>query len=81
MTACLCGDPACPSCFPRRQPYPVTCSCCDPRCPHHPGYDCMAGASNARGGRVLHRIDMDDRTGTRFCCNCAADALASGLFR
>lgn len=29
---------------------------------------------------TLKRNDMADRTGTRFCDECAADALASGVF-
>jgi hypothetical protein len=30
---------------------------------------------------TLHRIDMEDATGTRMCAGCAEDALESGVFR
>lgn len=54
----------------------MRCGCADPGCPVHPG-----SSSCTRGGtRVVRRIDMEDRTGTRMCAACAEDALASGVF-
>jgi hypothetical protein len=29
---------------------------------------------------TLYRVDMEDRTGTDFCEQCAADAMESGVF-
>lgn len=52
------------------------CRCSDPGCPVHKGKSTCAKA----GVLVLRRVDMDDRTGTRMCRECAADALESGLF-
>lgn len=52
------------------------CECSDRRCPAHPGKDC----SKVGRTRTLYRVDMEDRTGTRFCSACASDAMDSGLF-
>ena len=32
------------------------------------------------GTTILYRIDMEDKTGTLFCEECADDASESGLF-
>ena len=50
--------------------------CTDPGCPVHPGQSACA----AVGTEYLRRIDMDDRTGVRFCEECRVDAWESGLF-
>lgn len=52
------------------------CECADPGCPAHKGKSTCTGA----GHQILRRVDMDDRTGTRMCKACAADAYESGLF-
>jgi DNA-binding IscR family transcriptional regulator len=61
----------------RRNPRPKRrCECSDPGCPVHRGVSrCMKAAT-----QVLRRIDMEDRTGTRMCHDCAEDAYGSGLF-
>lgn len=54
------------------------CECSDPGCPVH------KGASSCklwhRFGMTVYRSDMDDRTGTKMCSECASDALDSGVF-
>lgn len=78
---CGCGDPGCGRCFAQRgKARPIECECADLGCPHHKGYECTARAGVGKGRR-LRRVDMEDRTGTRFCLPCAEDAFASGLFR
>lgn len=52
-----------------------TCECFDTQCPIHPGQPCHDEAVT-----TLYRIDMMDRSGTRFCEGCAEDAMGSGLF-
>lgn len=52
------------------------CECSDPGCPVHKGRDC----DHVERGRVLYRVDMEDRTGTYFCPACQEDAYDSGLF-
>jgi hypothetical protein len=51
------------------------CECVDQGCPEHRGVSCDNDAVC-----TLYRIDMADETGTRFCGNCAADAMEFGLF-
>ncbi len=62
---------------------PVTpCHCADPGCPAHPATStCPRSAAKSRGGRIICRIDMDDRFGTKVCRACAEDAMDSGVFR
>lgn len=50
------------------------CECNDPQCP------ACFGDCNRQGSQTLYRIDMEDRTGTVFCDDCAEDAWESGLF-
>jgi hypothetical protein len=50
------------------------CECADGGCPACHG-DCEREATV-----TLHRVDMEDRTGTLFCDECAEDAMSSGLF-
>lgn len=52
------------------------CECSDPRCPFHEGEP----SCNRPATRVLVRIDLQDRSGIRFCKACAEDAESSGLF-
>jgi len=54
------------------------CECADPGCPQHKG---ESECKRVNHVEVLFRVDMDDRTGTRFCGRCADDAMESGLFR
>jgi hypothetical protein len=58
----------------------AVCQCADHGCPVHPGMDCARVATREQHLVTLRRVDMDDRSGTRFCPPCAEDALASGLF-
>lgn len=51
------------------------CECVDRGCTAHAGGFCDKPAC-----ATLYRSDMIDRTGTRFCEDCADDALASGVF-
>lgn len=55
----------------------ITCECADKECASHKGSDCNV---KARSMLKLFRVDMEDRTGTRFCTTCADDAMESGLF-
>jgi hypothetical protein len=50
------------------------CACSDPGCP------VCAGKCTHKATTAVRRIDMEDRTGTPMCAQCAADALDSGLF-
>ncbi|MBM3791780.1 MAG: hypothetical protein FJW35_15715 [Acidobacteria bacterium] len=50
------------------------CEDADPACP------VCHGRCKRPYDVVLYRTDMEDRTGTRFCDECADDALESGLF-
>lgn len=52
----------------------VLCECTDPGCPECGG-DCDHESTD-----TLYRIDMEDSTGTRFCDQCSADAMDSGMF-
>lgn len=52
------------------------CECSDAGCKAHVGKACDVRART----RTLYRVDMEDRTGTRFCSACADDAMESGLF-
>lgn len=55
----------------------IRCECSDPGCPAgHPGESCGRLATTR-----LWRVDMEDRTGTFMCNQCADDAYGSGLFR
>jgi hypothetical protein len=52
------------------------CECSDPGCPIHEGQtQCVYRATEN-----LFRVDMDDRTGTVFCAQCASDAYEAGVF-
>lgn len=53
----------------------TSCECSDPGCP-----ECKGKCTRAAVVAVL-RVDMDDRTGTPVCRQCADDCLDSGLFR
>lgn len=53
------------------------CECSDPGCPVHKGQSTCAKLVRTQ---TVYRIDMEDRTGTRMCKACAADAMNSGLF-
>ena len=53
------------------------CECADRLCPVHKGH---AECSFVGRTKTLYRVDMEDRTGTRFCPSCANDAYESGLF-
>jgi len=53
------------------------CECVDLLCPVHEGKECL---ETTKTGVVLRRIDMQDKTGTRFCGPCAQDAYDSGLY-
>lgn len=52
------------------------CECSDPGCPVH----IHVSRCDQRATTTLFRHDMDDRTGTRMCDPCSADAFESGLF-
>jgi len=52
------------------------CECTDPGCPVHEGVSSCEGKGRVR----LYRIDMDDRSGSLFCRECANDAFDSGVF-
>jgi len=53
------------------------CECMDKGCPIHKGQTC----TSYRGKVILHRVDMEDISGTMFCLPCSNDAMGSGLFR
>lgn len=55
-----------------RKQYP--CECSDSGCKH------CHGKCTSKRSRVYYRVDMEDKTGVRFCVGCASDALESGLF-
>jgi hypothetical protein len=55
---------------------PKQCECADRECPAHRGSSECRGRAQA----TLFRVDMTDRTGTRFCTDCTFDAWESGLF-
>lgn len=57
----------------------MKCECRDPGCKVHPGFE-TANPCERKATDTLYRIDMEDRTGTRFCKACALDAYESGLF-
>lgn len=52
------------------------CQCADSGCPVHTGVPHCAHASLT----TVYRVDMDDKTGTAMCEECANDAMASGVF-
>lgn len=54
---------------------PALCECSDPGCPV-----CHGSCMN-KGTDQLHRVDMEDKTGTLMCEGCAADAHEAGVFR
>ena len=68
----------------------MKCECSDTGCSVHKGQaECPVTGlhpaqdehdSSPNYGVYLYRIDMDDRTGTFMCGQCATDALESGLF-
>lgn len=51
-----------------------TCVCSDKGC------SACEGLCEDRATFTLYRIDMDDRSGSRFCEGCASDAMDSGVF-
>ena len=53
------------------------CECVDKNCSSHRGKTCASYSAKT----ILHRVDMDDVSGTMFCPPCADDAMESGLFR
>ena len=77
VAAVVCEFIPRPSCRRRISPDPRSCQCCDPGCPIHAP---LSHCGN-KGRRRLYRVDMEDRTGTRMCDECAEDAMKSGLFR
>lgn len=52
------------------------CECSDPGCPVHNG----RSSCNKVAKQCLVRVDMEDKTGTLFCFDCAEDAMESGVF-
>jgi hypothetical protein len=52
------------------------CECYDKECSAHKGTNCKRESRT----KTLYRIDMEDKTGTRFCDDCESDALESGLY-
>jgi len=54
----------------------MKCECSDPGCPAHNG----VSSCEAMAKITLYRVDMEDRTGTAMCDDCADDAFASGVF-
>lgn len=52
----------------------IKCECADGGCP------VCHGACKKCSSVILYRVDMEDRTGTAFCEQCAEDAMESGLF-
>ena len=61
------GDDRC-ECFDTGDNHPINNSGRD-------GLQCTRKAS-----ATLYRIDMEDNSGTRFCEECASDAMVSGVF-
>lgn len=60
-----------------------TCECWDSGCTGHTPLQSSEGlalACNRPGKVTLKRVDMEDWSGVRFCYECAADALDSGVF-
>lgn len=55
----------------------VMCECADKGCVAHPNVN----VCGQHGTSTLYRVDMYDKTGTRFCAACADDAFETGLFR
>jgi hypothetical protein len=56
------------------------CECSDPGCEHpcEPGRHTNQCTSKATC--TLWRVDMEDVSGTRFCDDCASDAMDAGIF-
>lgn len=52
------------------------CECADPGCRAHLG----RSKCNREAAQTLFRVDMEDKTGTRFCDHCTLDAMESGVF-
>lgn len=52
------------------------CECTDPGCPEHEGVSKCTKVAMI----TVHRVDMEDDTGTRMCHGCGEDALDSGVF-
>lgn len=50
------------------------CDCADPGCPSCYGW------CQREPVLTVYRVDMDDCTGTVMCCDCARDALDSGVY-
>lgn len=53
-----------------------TCDCTDRYCPAHTGRP----VCKRKSVLLVHRIDMEDESGTAMCRKCAEDALDSGVF-
>lgn len=58
------------------KPMSKQCECCDSDCLIHPGKECCQRSNLS----TLYRVDMEDKTGTKFCPKCWDDAMESGLF-
>lgn len=52
----------------------IKCECSDPGCPM------CHGKCGHDADCIAFRSDMEDRTGTPMCDDCAEDALQSGVF-
>jgi hypothetical protein len=56
--------------------YPTACECSDPGCSvNHGSKECGQNAED-----ILYRVDMEDRSGTAMCEDCASDAFEAGVF-
>lgn len=53
----------------------MRCECTDPGCP------CCHGHCKRAAVVGVHRVDMEDATGTPMCQGCADDAMEAGVFR
>ncbi len=56
-----------------------TCECEDGACEGE-RHATARGRCEQSATRTLHRIDMQDDDGVRFCPDCAADAMDAGVF-
>lgn len=60
----------------KHKPVGHQCECSDPGCPVGHGSQVCLRPNAAK----LHRIDMNDRSGTYMCMSCGEDALSTGLY-
>lgn len=56
------------------------CGCFDPGCAHPSESGRHTNQCTRKASTTLWRVDMNDQDGTRFCDECADDAMESGLF-